>query len=240
MRILTVFLVLMQAAYGQSPARVEYEAASIKPGDPNDPSSSGRGRTGGIEMHNTTLANLVRSAYGLNEFQLYGGPKWIDTARFDLVAKFPTGATQEQKPLMMQNLLADRFHLVFHRETRMLPQYDLVVAKGGPKLVASSEDDAKKTRSSQGPRLLRAWGADCAMLARMLVSAVGAPVRDKTGLDGKYNFDLSFAPMQGATPDDDARPSLFAAIQAIGLRLEPTKAQVEVIVIDSANLPDAN
>lgn len=239
-RIIFWVLLVLAAGQAQQSARMEYEAVSVKPGDPMDGSSSGRGTPGGMEMHNTTLNNLVRSAYGLNEFQLYGGPKWVDAAKFDIVARYPHGATDEQKPLMMRSMLEDRFKLVIHRETRVLAQYDLVVAKGGPKLESAREDEPRNGGSSQGPRLLKAWGADMAMLARMLIGAVGAPVRDKTGLDGKYNMNLAFAPMQGATADDDARPSVFAAVQLLGLKLEPTKGPVEVVVIDSAEMPGGN
>jgi uncharacterized protein (TIGR03435 family) len=240
MRVTLLAFAAVALAAAQQPARVEYEAVSVKPGDPLDGSSSGKSTVGGMEMHNTTLNTLVRSAYGLNEFQLYGGPKWVNTAKFDVIAKYPVGAANEQKPLMMRAMLADRFKLVAHRETRTLAQYDLVVAKGGPKLEASSAEDAAQTRSSQGPRQLKVWGADMAMLARMLIGAVDAPVRDKTGLDGKYNINMAFAPMQGATAEDDARPSVFAAVQLLGLKLEPVKGPVEAMVIDSAEMPEGN
>jgi len=105
----------------QQPApRVEFEVVSVRPGDPNDPSSSGRSTPGGMEMRNTTLNTLVRSAYGLNEFQLVGGPKWAGSAKFNVVAKIPMGTTRDQMPLMIQSMLADRFKLEFHRETRAL------------------------------------------------------------------------------------------------------------------------
>jgi hypothetical protein len=135
----------------QQPApRVEFEVVSVKPGDPNGPSSSGRSTPGGMEMRNTTLNTLVRSAYGLNEFQLVGGPKWAGSAKFNVVAKMPTGATRDQMPLMIQPMLADRFKLEFHRETRALQEYALEVAKGGSRLQDATEEDKAHAGTSQG------------------------------------------------------------------------------------------
>jgi len=234
-------MMLAALAQAQPPAaRVEYEVVSVKPGDPNDPSSSGRSTPGTMEMRNATLNTLVRGAYNLNEFQLVGGPKWVNSARFHVDAKFPAGTPGDQTRLMMQNMLADRFKLKVHRETKTLSEYALVVAKGGAKLEAASEDDKKRTRSSQGPRQIKTWGAPVSNFARMLISAVGAPVLDQTGLDGLYNFILEFAPLEGARPEDDKLPSIFAAVQQLGLKLEPIKGPVEVLVIDSAEMPAAN
>src|SRR5450759_2226674 len=125
-----VAVVLAMAAHAQQQAagRAEFEVVSVKPGDPADPSSSGRTTPGGLDLRNTTLKNLVRSAYRLNEYQLEGGPKWIASAKFNIDAKLPAGVPRDQMPLMMQALLADRFQLEFHRVTRTLPEYALEVA----------------------------------------------------------------------------------------------------------------
>lgn len=236
-----ILLALMATAQVQQPiARVEFEVVSVKPGDPNDPSSSGRSTPGSMEMRNTTLNTLVRSAYGLNEFQLVGGPKWAGSAKFNVVAKMPAGATRERIPLMMQSMLADRFKLEFHRETRTLQEYALVVAKGGPKLLEATEEDKAHGGTSQGPRLIKASGATLSELARMLISAVRAPVLDRTGITGQYIISLQFAPLLGSTPTDDNLPDIFAAVQQLGLKLEPIKAPVEVVVIDNAAMPSEN
>jgi uncharacterized protein (TIGR03435 family) len=225
----------------QQPApRVEFEVVSVKPGDPNDPSSSGRSTPGGMEMRNTTLNTLVRSAYGLNEFQLVGGPKWAASAKFNVVAKMPPGATHDQMPLMMQSMLADRFKLEFHRETRALQEYALEVAKGGSRLQDATEEDKAHAGTSQGPRQIKARSATPSDLARMLISVVGAPVLDRTGIKGQYNIALQFAPLLGGTPTDDNLPDIFAALHQLGLKLEPIKGPVEVVVIDSAAMPSEN
>jgi uncharacterized protein (TIGR03435 family) len=239
----TVAVVLAMAAHAQQPpaARVEFEVVSVKPGDPADPASSARTTPGGMQMRNTTLKNLVRSAYRLNEYQLEGGPKWIDSAKFNIDAKLPAGVPRDQMPLMMQALLADRFQLEFHRVTKTLPEYALVVAKGGPKLQVASGDDLNSVRSSQGDRQIKGWGMPMSSLANMLIGAVGAPVLDQTGLDGKYNFILEFAPLSGTPREDETLPTIFAVLQEkLGLKLEAIKGPVEVLVIDRAEKPTEN
>jgi uncharacterized protein (TIGR03435 family) len=157
-------------------------------------------------MRNTTLKSLVMSAYQLNEYQIAGGPKWMDSAKFNIDAKLPAGALQEQIPLMTQTMLADRFKLEFHRETRTLREYALVVAKGGPKFGTPSESSHKGVATSQSDNQITGWGRPISDLARMLIGAVGAPVVDQTGLKGQYDFDLKFAPLLGVSRDgDDAR-----------------------------------
>jgi uncharacterized protein (TIGR03435 family) len=236
-----IVLALVAAAQVQQPAaRVEFEVVSVKPGDPNDPSSSGRSTPGGMEMRNTTLNTLVRSAYGLNEFQLAGGPKWAGSAKFNVVAKLPAGATQDQAPLMIQSMLADRFQLEFHRETRTLQEYALVASKGGPKLQEAAEEDKAHGGTSQGPRQIKARSATLSDLARMLIGAVGAPVLDRTGIAGQYTIALQFAPLLGGTPADENLPDIFAAVQQLGLKLEPIKGPVDLVVIDNAVMPSEN
>jgi uncharacterized protein (TIGR03435 family) len=240
MRVILFALVTAAQLHSQSAARVEFEVVSVKPGDPNDPSSSGRGTPGGMEMRNTTLNTLVRSAYNLNEFQLVGGPKWAGSAKFDVVGKFPQGADYKQTPQMLQSMLADRFKLEFHRETRTLQEYELVVAKGGPKLQETPEADKGNRGSSQGPRQIKAASITISRLAEMLISAVDAPVLDRTGIAGQYTIALRFAPLMGGGPGDENLPDIFGAVQQLGLKLVPVKGSVEVLVIDNAVMPSQN
>jgi len=234
-----IFLAVLAAAQAQQTTRVEFEVVSVKPGNPLNPGSGMSSSLGGIRFDNVTLYNLILNAYRLNQFQLAGGPKWLATERFNIEARFPA-ESRKQLPEMLQTLLADRFKLVAHRESRTLPVFYLTVAKGGAKLEKTNPEQEGHTSSSSGPRLLKATAAPLSMFANMLIGAAGAPVEDKTGIEGAYNFNLQFAPMQGATPEDDARPSLFSALQQIGLKLEPAKGPVEMLVIDSAQLPDWN
>jgi uncharacterized protein (TIGR03435 family) len=221
-------------------AQVQFEVASVKAGDAIHPEYSYRPTAGGLEIRDTTLRNLVRGAYSLNEYQLAGGPKWLDTARFNIDAKFPVDAPRNQMPLMMQALLAERFQLTVHRESRTLPEYALVIAKDGPKLQAASEDDRAHRLGSLGQRQIKARGMPVSELAGMLGVAARAPVVDQTGLKGEYNFTLEFAPMEVGTGPRDNETSLFAAVQRLGLRLKSIKGPMEILVIDHAEMPAEN
>jgi len=234
------FAVILAAAAHAQP-RPEFEVVSIKLGDPTDPASSGRTTPTRLEMRNTTLNNLVRSAYRLNEYQLEGGPKWMDSTKFNVDAKFPAGVPREQTPLMMQSMLADRFKLEFHRVTKSLPEYELVLAKSGPKLTAADPNDPRAGSSSQGPRQIKATAQPISTLARMLESAVGAPVIDRGGLEGKYTFSLAFASLFGTPAEDEKLPTIFTVLQQeLGLKLESIRGPVEVMVIDRAEMPSEN
>jgi uncharacterized protein (TIGR03435 family) len=138
MRAIATLLVAITALAEQPPAaRVEFEVVSVKRGDPADRGSSGRATPGGLELRNATLNTLVRSAYGLHEYQLDGGPKWADSTRFHIDGKFPAGASREQGPLMLQSMLADRFKL---------------------ELQPATEGDLRRGALSQGPRQIKGWG----------------------------------------------------------------------------------
>jgi len=152
----------------------------------------------------------------------------------------PAGAKSDQMPLMLQSMLADRFKLEFHRETKTLQEYALVVAKGGPKLQAAAEQDKMRGATSQGPRLIKARSATLSDLARMLIGVVSAPVLDRTGIAGQYTIDLQFATLLGGTPADDNLPDIFTAVQQLGLKLEPIRGPVEMVVIDNADMPSEN
>ncbi len=219
-------------------AQVQFDVVSVKPGDPSSPESSVYPAPHGLRMKNATLKSMVRMAYELNEYQLAGGPKWWDTALFNIDAKSPAGATVRQIPEMLQALLAERFKMECHRESRTLPEYALVVAKGGPKLQAASDAEKRLTLTSSGDRMIKGTGARIADLVHMLIGVVGAPVVDRTRIEGQYNFSLEFAPLLGAP--DDRLPDIFGAVQQLGLKLEPVKGPVEVLVIDKVEMPAAN
>jgi uncharacterized protein (TIGR03435 family) len=249
MRAAVSQVMAMSAHAQQQPApRVEFEVVSLKPGDPaslgSSLGSSSGTPAGRLVMRNTTLKNLVMSAYrlNLNEYEIAGGPTWMDSAKFNIDAKLPADAPQGQIPLMMQTMLADRFKLESHRETRTLREYALVVAKGGPKFGKPNESDHKGVVTSQSDNQITGWGRPLSDLARMLIGAVGAPVVDQTGLKGQYDFDLKFAPLLGASRgSDDALPDVFAVLQGqLGLKLEAIKGPVELLVIDRAEKPTEN
>jgi len=239
MRAIAILL-LASAAWAQEPAaRVEFEVASVKPGDPLDPGMSVHSRADGIVMKNNTLMNLLLNAYNIRSDQIEGGPKWLDSAPFTIDAKLPEGVSRNLLPKALQSLLEDRFQLKIHRETRIRPAFALVQAKGGSKL-RKTDPDAPGGGYSAGPRKIQGRGIPISSLVYTLASAAGAPVFDRTELPGEYDFTLEFAPLQGAA-DDEKLPDIFAALQQqLGLKLEPIKAPIEVLVIDRAEKPSEN
>lgn len=227
------------------------------------------GRFGARNAH---LQYLIGAAYGVKSFQIVsGGFPWIDTDRYDIDAKAPEGTPNGPEPLrpMLQSLLADRFKLAFHRETRELPVYDLVAAKGGLKLAPPKDKicvipDPKNPRPREqmpfcdnirmGRGLIEAYGVTMPRLLAALSDVLGRVVIDKTGFKGIFDGRLEFTPDeaiadaivggradQPAPAADSATPSIFTALQEqLGLKAEPGKGPVEVFVIDHAERPAAN
>jgi uncharacterized protein (TIGR03435 family) len=169
------------AAFGQGAAESPtFEVASVKPAEPQSPGmirirmSGGPGTPdpGQLTYTNVSLKNILMNAYAVKGYQL-SGPKWLDSERFDIVAKIPMGATKEQFRLMLQNLLAERFKLTLHHETKELPMYALVVGKGGAKLKESVDDDAAASGAASSPP--PPPGSDGAGPVRLRVGADGMP-----------------------------------------------------------------
>jgi uncharacterized protein (TIGR03435 family) len=168
------------AAFGQGAAESPtFEVASVKPSEPQ-PSGMMRVRMSGgpgtpdpgqLTYTNVSLKNVLATAYEVNDYQI-SGPNWLDGQRFDIVAKIPQGATKEQFQQMLQNLLAERFKLKLHHETKELPMYALVVGKGGPKLKESVEEDAATPQGAAPPP---PPGRDEAAPVRLKMDADGMP-----------------------------------------------------------------
>jgi len=230
----------------------QFEVASIKLANTSAPRPGRMGAhidtsPGQLSARNATLKELVEGAYALENYQVTEGPGWIDSARFDVQAKPAGASTREQLLSMLRPLLADRFKLAFHRETKELPVYALVVAKGGPKF------QKPKPWPESAPRPVNHLGynVDMAWLAKYLTRfGSDMPVIDKTGLAGNYDLDLDMEKISaGAAADTGGTPpsigSVFqATVNAIedqlGLKLVRTKAAVEVFVIDHAERPSQN
>jgi uncharacterized protein (TIGR03435 family) len=189
---------------------------------------------------NASMEECIRYAYDVKAYQIIG-PDWLnsDAASYDILATAPPGTPSKQIPLMLQTLLAERFKLAVHRETRMLPVYELVVGKNGPKLTPAKSGGRSSTKSNNGN--VTATSVSMAELAHQLSRTrnVGRPVFDKTGIEGEFDFTYEYAPDDN---DSAGRPSIFTAIQQkLGLKLEATKGPVEVVVIDRAEkIPTAN
>jgi uncharacterized protein (TIGR03435 family) len=246
-----------------------FEVVSVKPSDPGGRNSFVNITPGGgFRATNITLKFLVHVAYHLQDFQISGGPAWITSDRYDIEAKSSGGPQVDirkmnepqrdeyvkQIQLKLQNLLADRFHMAIHRETREAPVYELVLAKGGPKLTPAAADEGKGPRGMRmRPGQFEGMGATVQMLAETLSDAMSRKVIDKTGITGSYNFKLEWTPEPGqmapppgtgneaVPPADPSGPSIFTAVQEqLGLKLESAKGPIEVVVIDAVEKPSAN
>lgn len=233
-----------------------FEVATIKPSDPSRPGRLFRIRVRHFSTINTPLGALISWAYDLHPQQIVGAPAWVDSQKFDVDGK-PDGEGQpslDQWKIMMQKLMTERFQLKFHHEKKELSIYALVVAKNGPKISKSEGDpNAPPSLLFRGLGVLPARNASMEEFAQVMQMAVlPRPVVDETGLKGKYDFMLQWTPDEtqfaslGGVPPNlpekaDAPPDLFTAIQQrLGLKLEATKAMVDVLVIDKVEKPSAN
>jgi len=242
-----VAIVFLTAPVWAQPAPA-FDAASIKPNKSNDGNSSWHTRTGSIDMRNVSLRDLIEAAFHVKRYQISGGPGWMESDRFDVVARAPGPASDKELMAMLQTLLADRFQLAFHKESKLFPGYALVVAKKGFKLTAVEDVGGHSTNSqSDNKRVhLAVQRSSMPRLAEWLANRLRAPVEDETGIPGVFNFELEWAPENPQAQKPEAElaetgPSLFTALQEqLGLRLEGRKVPAEVLVIDRAELPSEN
>ncbi len=183
---------VISGAMAQSPDdQLTFEVASIKPAAPMQPGRMMIGSRGGpgsadpghLTYNNLSLKNLLVNAFGVKGYQI-SGPAWLDSERFDVVAKIPPGATKDQVKIMLQNLLKERFHLAVHHETKELPMYAMVVGKGGPKMKESPEDPPP---TGDGP------SADAAKLP----DAPPSPTKVSVGPDGTIKLPPGMGPKNG-------------------------------------------
>ena len=246
-----------------------FEVASIKPSNPDS-----RGIRfqfvpgGGMSISGAPLRELIMFAYDIRQFQMVGGPSWIDTERYDINAKPPAGGSapdarsmtavqreefQKLVQTRMQNLLAERFQLKVTQQSKELPIYNLIEAKGGAKLKPAG--DTKGPNFSVSITMQRgainADGVEIQHLLKGFGNIVGRPVRDKTGLQGSYDIKLEWTPDSGASgpggdgppppPTDGTGATIFTAIQEqLGLKFEAAKGPVDTYRIDSVQKPTEN
>jgi bla regulator protein blaR1 len=253
----TITIVL--AACAASSQTTSFEVASIKPGDPAAGGTQiGLSPGGTFNAKNVTLKALIQNAYDVRDFQISGGPGWIETQRYDIVAKGQdTGVseddirtmTDQQRNLLKEKLvsrvralLEERFQLKVHRETKEMPVYALVIAKTGTKIRVDDGPPVNSLgirRDDAGKSAVTAQAVPLASLVKLLSNQVGRTVLDQTGLKGNYDFKMTFAPDLAAADADG--PSIFTALQEqLGLRLDAQKGPVEVLVIDSAQKASEN
>jgi uncharacterized protein (TIGR03435 family) len=216
-----------------------FEVASVKQNKAGGDRNSMVNGPAGINYSNVTLKACIRAAYGVQDYQI-SGPAWLTSERYDIVAKPAVHSTDEQLLLMLQTLLADRFKLKIHRESKELPVYLLIVGKNGPKLHESEGDAQPRRRLSNGSLIFQ--NSPISMLTEYLprLSVISRPVLDMTGLKGNFDFTLNLVDggqeLKGeADMKLELEQGIFRIVQEqLGLKLEPTKRVVELIVVDQA------
>jgi uncharacterized protein (TIGR03435 family) len=260
---LTAFSAPAQSPVLSEPSKsLTFEVASIKP---SDPSSREKWLRAPVDSNTLTLKGLplkelIQLAYGpsngwggysLTPDRIVGGPNWLDDQRYDLEAKAAGSASQQERIRMLRTLLIERCKLSVHFEPRTVSVYVLAVEKGGPKMKERKPDDGGEPAIMRDTGSLHFIFRDTPMdsFVRFLQSRVlGRTVSDKTGLTGKYDFDLAWRPDESQFGGTFARsperesdlPDLFTALKQIGLKLEAAKGELQFLIIDHVEKPSEN
>jgi uncharacterized protein (TIGR03435 family) len=233
----------------------EFEVATVKPSDPAKCCARGWGRNGRhFNTTNMNLKQMIQWAWSLQAKQVVGGPPWLDNAGFDIAGEIDGDGVpnDHQWKIAVQKLLIDRFGLKLHHETREMPAFALVIAKGGPKLTPG--DGNVKVHQGMGfvgppGQTMHGFGVNASIkdfVGELQRIVMDRPIVDETGLTGVYNIQIAFTREEsdalGMTQlPDSAPPNLLDALpQQLGLKLKGTNAPVDVIVIEHADPPGAN
>jgi len=233
----------------------DWDVVSVKPVDAQDKCAEGSGRQttpDGVHIFCVPVLFAIEAAYGImDSSRIVGAPEWVKSGtRWNIDAKVAgeeaaayRKLSRDDRNRMLRPLLADRFRLKAHMEQREMPVYDLVIAKGGSKLRQSTASDSAKPSGMvmREAGKIEGAGTQLTSLPWILNGEAGRPVVDKTGLTGKYDFTLEYVPASKAATDETGGPSIFTAVEEqLGLKLEPAKEPMDVLVIDSIAQPAAN
>jgi uncharacterized protein (TIGR03435 family) len=223
--------------------KLSFEVASIKPTKPQLPGPSWGGGRGRYSVVGITTLNLIRNAFDLKSNEVVGTPAWVETEQFEINATYLGESTPAREEAMLQSLLADRFALKFHRETRELPKYRLALSRTDGALGSQLTKSAGTCQRPHPftPCSMRATNGEVMIeegsvpyFLHYLESIVGRRIVDETRLAGDFDLKLEWSRGQ----NDTVRPSIFTALQEqLGLKLEPTRGPVSVLVIDSIERP---
>jgi uncharacterized protein (TIGR03435 family) len=226
-----------------------FDVISVKKRPPNAPHrASQAGWTPGARFtaQNLSLEQLIEVAYGVPAERLLRGPEWIETEYYDIEAKVAIQGTptDDARHALVQSLLADRFMLLVHHETKAVTGYSLTVGGSGLKLEPNNSDDAPSIKFGRDG-LLNAHKVSMERLAHVLQSRLGGPVVDKTGLAGEFDFKFKYdwTPEESrafAPGDPVSPPSVVKTIEQIGLKLTSVKVDGDMVVIDRAEHGSAN
>ncbi len=231
-------LLFLAVALAHSQAQPGFEVASVKRVRDYSPVATMNGDIshGRLTLNNAHIKQLIAVAYEIQGVRIEGGPGWIDTDQFQIAARAEDPNTADkQVRIMLQNLLADRFQLKLHRETKLLSSYTLRTAPGGAKLEPSDKEGTDRCdRTTDGGRYqLVCRHVQIVTLTNALAVLLRGPVVDQTGLTKDYDFTLSWE-------GDDPYAAVPDAVDKFGLKLEMKKVPTEVIVIDSVERPSEN
>lgn len=224
----------------QEPSRPKFEVASVKKSRPGMTNWTWHSTAEGYSTENEPLDSIICWAYHIKRFQLIGGPKWIQDG-YDINAKAGRRITNEERMQMVQSLLEDRFHLTMKQVNRQASLYEMVIAKSGSRLNPSRchfGEDPTCGRYTWNANDISGAGIEPADLASMLTDSVDLPVVDKTGISGRFDVKLHWAPADDAGAEV-ADASIFTAIQEqLGLKLEFRKGPVRMLQIEHVERPD--
>jgi uncharacterized protein (TIGR03435 family) len=248
----TIGLLNTPPGRAQTPAGAPavFEVASIKLNKSGARGGRFSTETSGIVATNMPLRTFIKAAYGVQDYQLSGGPGWLDSERYDIAAKSEGAVLDDKLLLMLRALLEDRFKLTLHREKKELPGYALVIGKSGLKVHEVEHEGKSWTRFGRGS--LNGHEVSMPALADALSGRLGRPVVDSTGIKGFFDVNLEWTPDQSQPrgpkesveplpADDGDGPTIFTALQEqLGLKLEPRKGPVEILVIDRIEKPSEN
>jgi len=214
-------------------AQLAFEVASIKPAPPqpmNSISVSKNTDQGRLNYQNVSIEDLIAEACHVQHRQV-SGPDWLNSQRFDIVATYPAGVGEKSVPEMLKALLADRFAVKLHEESKDMPLYAIMAGKSGPKMKKAEEAGNFSTNSRKALVHITAT-TTLGQLADALSEMLDRPVVDQSGLEGAWVIELQWAPDGADSPD---APSIFTAMQEqLGLRLVPAKGPVRFLVVDHA------
>ncbi len=221
-----------------------FEVATVRINHTNAPGDRESYHDGLLRMSNVTLRQCIRYAFEISEPQIAGGPRWIDRVRFDIVAKseqpYPTDDFELLR--MLKPLLAERFQLASHHETRSLSGYALTLAKGG--IHAKVSDPATRFSGSSTRNTMTVTGCTMSILAIRLSAVLGRPVVDMTADPRSFDFSLQWTQDDMRSGESAALadgPSLFTALQEqVGVKVTSQKVPVDVLVVDRAEIPSEN
>jgi len=251
-RSVFLFALFSTAAFGQNTAvQSAFESADVHVSAPvNNPTMRGGALRGGrFEVRTATMVDLIAYAYGLENDKVLGGPSWLDWDRFDIAAKAPAATKQETLSAMVQNLLSQRFSLVVHKDKKPMPAFVLSPGKGKTKMkeaAGSGEPECQDKPQSQDPGAPPYQAISCRnMTMEVFVNVLRGygyatyfpdPVVDQTGLAGAWDFELKWTPRNRlAQAGSDAITIYDAVDKQLGLKLEPQKAPLNVVIVDSVN-----